>query len=89
MYVYIFLLPFPNFILFLGKRNWQICFQFQCYMFLTFKIDFLIIFKRRELGREPTLDEVFLRTHTKKKDSSWVDERAKKTYVSVFMFHFV
>jgi hypothetical protein len=53
-------------------------------MFLTFKIDFLIIFKRRELGREPTLDEVFLRTHTKKKDSSWVDERAKKTYVSVF-----
>ncbi|XP_004488162.1 uncharacterized protein [Cicer arietinum] len=31
-----------------------------------------------ELGRDPTLDEVFLKTHTKKKDNSWVDERAKK-----------
>ncbi|WJX67942.1 hypothetical protein P8452_52362 [Trifolium repens] len=41
-----------------------------------------VIRMRRELGREPTLDEVFLRTHTKKKDSSWVDERAKKTYES-------
>ncbi|CAK8563271.1 unnamed protein product [Lathyrus sativus] len=39
-----------------------------------------IIRMRRELGREPTLDEVFLRTHTKKKDSSWVDDRSKKTY---------
>nr|XP_027187849.1 uncharacterized protein LOC113785477 [Cicer arietinum] len=33
-----------------------------------------------ELGRNPTLDEVFLTTHTKKKDNSLVDERAKKTY---------
>ncbi|GAU42782.1 hypothetical protein TSUD_34260 [Trifolium subterraneum] len=41
-----------------------------------------VIRMRRELGREPTFDEVFLRTHTKKKDSSWVDERAKKTYYS-------
>ncbi|GAU51778.1 hypothetical protein TSUD_415640 [Trifolium subterraneum] len=41
-----------------------------------------VIRMRRELGREPTLDEDFLRTHTKKKDSSWVDERAKKTYES-------
>ncbi|XP_073222386.1 uncharacterized protein [Cicer arietinum] len=37
-----------------------------------------------ELGRDPTLDEVFLKTHTKKKDNSWVDERAKKTYVESF-----
>nr|XP_012567252.1 uncharacterized protein LOC105851200 [Cicer arietinum] len=34
-----------------------------------------------ELGRDLTLDEAFLKTHTKKKDNSWVDERAKKTYL--------
>ncbi|XP_027187591.1 uncharacterized protein [Cicer arietinum] len=33
-----------------------------------------------ELGRDPILDEVFLKTHTNKKENSWVDERAKKTY---------
>lgn len=42
---------------------------------------FFIFCKAEELGRDPTLDEVFLKTHTKKKDNSWVDERAKKTYV--------
>ncbi|XP_073225422.1 uncharacterized protein [Cicer arietinum] len=34
-----------------------------------------------ELGRDPTLDEIFVKTHTKK-DSSWVDDRAKKSYES-------
>ncbi|WJX36901.1 hypothetical protein P8452_24734 [Trifolium repens] len=33
-----------------------------------------------EFGREPTVDEVFLRTHIRKKDSSWVDDRSRKTY---------
>ncbi|KAK2394287.1 hypothetical protein QL285_056133 [Trifolium repens] len=33
-----------------------------------------------ELGREPTVDEVFLRTHICKKDSDWVDLRSKNTY---------
>ncbi|XP_045797868.1 uncharacterized protein LOC123892064 [Trifolium pratense] len=38
-----------------------------------------------ELGREPTLDEVFLRTHIRKKDSSWVDLRSQNTYDSFQM----
>ncbi|WJX70550.1 hypothetical protein P8452_54643 [Trifolium repens] len=33
-----------------------------------------------ELGRQPTVDEVFLRTHIRKKDSDWVDLRSKNTY---------
>ncbi|KAK2429885.1 hypothetical protein QL285_028285 [Trifolium repens] len=33
-----------------------------------------------ELGREPTVDEVFLTTHIRKKDKSWVDDRSRKTY---------
>ncbi|WJX88764.1 hypothetical protein P8452_70815 [Trifolium repens] len=33
-----------------------------------------------ELGRPPTVDEVFLRTHIRKKDSDWVDLRSKNTY---------
>jgi len=42
------------------------------------------MYKRQELGREPAVDEVFLKTHTRKEDrSSWVDERSKRTYVSV------
>ncbi|XP_045810785.1 uncharacterized protein LOC123905203 [Trifolium pratense] len=35
-----------------------------------------------ELGREPTVDEVFLRTHIRKKDSTWVDLRSQNTYGS-------
>ncbi|CAJ2651509.1 unnamed protein product [Trifolium pratense] len=35
-----------------------------------------------ELGREPTVDEVFLRTHICKKDSTWVDLRSQNTYGS-------
>jgi hypothetical protein len=46
---------------------------------------FFIMYKRQEMGREPTIDEVFLWTHTKKEDrSSWVDERSKRTYVSIY-----
>nr|XP_027185925.1 uncharacterized protein LOC113783946 [Cicer arietinum] len=37
-----------------------------------------------ELGRDLALDEVFLKTHTKKKDNSWVDERAKKKHMKHF-----
>ncbi|WJX32625.1 hypothetical protein P8452_20927 [Trifolium repens] len=33
-----------------------------------------------ELGREPTVDEVFIRTHIRKKDKSWVDDRSRETY---------
>jgi hypothetical protein len=42
---------------------------------------FLCLWKAEEFGREPTVDEVFLRTHIRKKDSSWVDDRSRKTYV--------
>jgi hypothetical protein len=42
---------------------------------------FLYSWKAEELGREPTVDEVFLRTHIRKKDSDWVDLRSKNTYV--------
>ncbi|XP_027186057.1 uncharacterized protein [Cicer arietinum] len=47
---------------------------------LPFALDRHFKSQAEELGRDPTLDEVFLKTHTKKKDNSWVDERAKKTY---------
>lgn len=50
------------------------------YMFIMFYICFLCFCKAEELGRDPTLDEIFVKTHTKK-DSSWVDDRAKKSYV--------
>ncbi|XP_045791902.1 uncharacterized protein LOC123886648 [Trifolium pratense] len=35
-----------------------------------------------ELGREPTVDKVFLRTDIRKKDSTWVDLRSQNTYGS-------
>lgn len=46
-------------------------------MFLTFNVYFFMC-KTKELGREPTLDEQFLRTHTNKKNSSWLDDRTRK-----------
>lgn len=33
-----------------------------------------------ELGREPTVDGFFVRSHTGKKDSFWVDPRSKNNY---------
>nr|XP_004488406.1 uncharacterized protein LOC101501539 [Cicer arietinum] len=46
----------------------------------SISIDEHTIWMAEELGRDPTMDEVFLKTHTKKNDNSWVDKRAKKTY---------
>jgi len=35
-----------------------------------------------KLQREPTIDESFALTHSRKKDQSFVDEKSKEAYVS-------
>jgi len=38
------------------------------------------------LKREPTIDESFSHTHSRKKDQSFVDEKPKEAYVSDAFF---
>ena len=42
-----------------------------------------------ELKRPPTQMEVFFKTHTRNDDrSQWVDERSRRTYVSILIYVF-
>jgi len=86
--------PYPQmsmsyewYVLFLMLNTWFLKIQLVGSMFNVSNIhkQFFIMYKRQEMGREPTVDGVFLWTHTRKEDIfSWVDERSKRTYVSVY-----
>jgi len=53
---------------------------------MKFNIIKYVLLQPRELGRHVFLDEVFQQTHIWKGTSEYMDERSRKTNVSLFQF---
>ncbi|PKU67554.1 hypothetical protein MA16_Dca023285 [Dendrobium catenatum] len=43
---------------------------------------------KETLGREPTPVELHSRTHKRQEDQQWIDERARKAHVSIYLYVF-
>ncbi|PHT45577.1 putative voltage-gated potassium channel subunit beta [Capsicum baccatum] len=44
-------------------------------------------FKKEAAGKDPSISEFYIRTHCKKSDKSWVNEKAEATYVDLIYCH--